>query len=172
MMRLVTRMLGSIALLCASATATPIGAQDAVLPQGDPRLKSTEDEHAKREDIRDNRLHQQGQGPNYRVEGELQGGSRQATAGEPPGPSRQDTGLEDPSVNPGQAAGMKSVQGRIVKSEQNRHTVRQPGGGDTTLVVDGRTAGDTDLHPGDVITGVLTPEGRAVVVQKERGADR
>jgi hypothetical protein len=141
-------------------------AQDAILPQGDPRLNNSPEEQARRDATRDSRLKQQGQGPNYRVEGELQGGERQATVGDPNGPSRQDTGLADPSVNPGQASGMKRVQGRVIKSEDRTHTVRLATGGDTTLMVDDRTRGDKDLRPGDVITGILTPEGRAVMVQK------
>ncbi|HEU4684890.1 MAG TPA: hypothetical protein VFS39_10355 [Nitrospira sp.] len=156
----------SCALLSCIALPASSVAEDAILPHGDPRLKNSEEEQARQDEIRDSRLKQQGQGPNYRIEGELQGGHDQETVGDPPGFARQDTGLADPSVNPGQSAGMKSVQGRIIKSEHNTHTVRQATGGDTTLVVDDRTRGDTDLHPGDVITGILTPQGRAVVVQK------
>jgi len=140
---------------------------DAILPHGDPRLRDSDAERARQEEIRDSRLRQQGQGPNYRVEGELQGGKSGSTAGDPPGLTKQDTGLADPSVNPGQASGMKSVQGRIVKSEDKIHTIRQPSGADTTIVVDDRTRGDTDLRPGDLITGTVTPQGRAIVVQKE-----
>ncbi|HJT19136.1 MAG TPA: hypothetical protein VJ746_01620 [Nitrospira sp.] len=153
----------TLASLVVSANAL---AQDAILPQGDPRLNNSPEEQARRDEARDSRLKQQGQGPNYRVEGELQGGERQSTVGDPNGPSRQDTGLADPSVNPGQASGMKHVQGRIIKSENKTHTVRLATGGDTTLMVDDRTRGDTDLRPGDVITGILTPQGRAVMVQK------
>jgi hypothetical protein len=62
---------------------------------------------------------------------------------------------------------MRTVQGRIVKSDHNTHTIRQATGGDATLVVDESTRGDKDLHPGDLITGMVTPQGRAVIVQKE-----
>ena len=61
---------------------------------------------------------------------------------------------------------MRSVRGRIIKSEADTYIVRQPSGDDTTMVVDARTAGDRDLHPGDVITGIITPQGRAVTIEK------
>lgn len=116
------------ALLVCSSQAVPAFSQEAVLPQGDPRLRAAED---------------------------------------PDGLTRQDTGLADPSVNPGQASGMQSVQGRIIKSDGNTHIVRQLSCPDTTLTVDARTAGDTKLHPGDIVTGLITPQGRAVAIHKE-----
>jgi len=161
------RMMGTAAaafywgLLMASTGA----AGDAILPQGDPRLRSTPAEEAMKE-TRDSRLAQQGQGERYRVDGEMQGGSSGSTVGDPNGLARQDTGLADPSVNPGQASGMQRVQGRIVQSDEQTHTVRQPTGGDKTITVDDETRGDKDLKPGDLIFGTVTPQGRAVIVQK------
>lgn len=161
-------VLSSAAPLVVMLTS-PVFAQDAILPQGDPRLRSTEEERARQEDIRDSRLKQQGQGSNYHIEGERQplSGQGDTASGDPNGLARQDTGLADPTVNPGQASGMQRVQGRIVQSEAGRHVVRQLSGGDATLVVDARTAGDTDLQPGDIITGFITPQGRAVAIKKE-----
>lgn len=83
----------------------------------------------------------------------------------------QDTGPADPSVNPGPATGMMSVQGRIMTSDEGRHVVRQLSGIDTALFVDARTKGDTNLSPGDVITGTITPQGHAVVLHKEAKAE-
>lgn len=159
-----TATLIGIALVCSTAQTIPVFGQDAVLPHGDPRLR---DDAQRRDEIRDNRLKQQGQGQNYRIEGEPRPSSRSGDAvSDSPGLTRQDTGMEDPSVNPGQSSGMRSVRGRIIKSEADTHIVRQPTGDDTTMVVDARTAGDRDLHPGDVITGIITPQGRAVAIQK------
>lgn len=154
-----------LALWCLSFSSAAYG-QEAILPQGDPRLQSSEEEQARREAVRDSRLKQQGQGQNYRIEGEPRPGETGATAGDPNGLRRQDTGIEDPTVNPGQAAGMRSVRGRIVQSEANTHVLRELSGADVTLKVDERTAGDKDLQPGDVITGFVTSEGRAVAIQK------
>ncbi|HEY5931918.1 MAG TPA: hypothetical protein VIT63_03330 [Nitrospira sp.] len=89
-----------------------------------------------------------------------------------PGMGRQDTGIADPSVNPGQAAGTKNIQGRIVQSDEKTHTVRQGNGEETVLIVDDYTRGDTDLRPGDFITGKLTRQGRAVIVKKESPSER
>ena len=58
------------AILCCAGQALPAWGQEPILPHGDPRKKSSEEEKAKREEIRDQRLKQQGQGPNYRIEGE------------------------------------------------------------------------------------------------------
>jgi hypothetical protein len=164
---MITMLAGLMATMVPAVTAL---AQEAILPKGDPRLQQSAEERAKREDIRDSRLKQQGQGPNYRVEGEPHPspGLGGAPDQNPNGLARQDTGLADPSVNPGQAAGMQRVQGRIIQSEADTHVVRQLSGPDTKLVVDARTKGDTDLHPGDVVTGFVTAQGRAVMVHKER----
>lgn len=163
-----TAALMGIALVVSAVHTSPLAGQEAILPHGDPRLRDEAREAQRREEIRDNRLKQQGQGPNYRVEGEPQAsaGSDDSRSGPSHGLTRQDTGMEDPSVNPGQSSGMRSVRGRIIKSEADTHVVRQPTGDDTTMVVDARTAGDRDLHPGDVITGIITPQGRAVAIQK------
>jgi hypothetical protein len=32
--------------------------------------------------------------------------------------------------------------------------------------------GDTDLHEGDVVTGLVTPQGRAVTIQKEPSSSK
>ena len=82
---------------------SPAMAQKAILPQGDP----TESSQEQRDDIRDKRLKQQGQGPNYRIEGKSPSKDKADTdvqAGKGPGLERQDTRLSDPTVNPGQAA--------------------------------------------------------------------
>jgi len=158
-----------LTVLCCGIFGISASAQEAILPQGDPRLQATEDEAAKRKDIRDSRLTQQGQGPNYRVEGEAKPSSRAGdTSAESPGLARQDTGIADPSTNPGQASGMLRVQGRVIHSQPDRYIVRQSSGSDATLMVDARTAGDKDLHPGDIITGLMTAQGRAVVIKKEQ----
>lgn len=157
------------ALFCCGADMTPALGQEAILPHGDPRLRGTESDKAAREQLRDSRLKQQGQGSHYRIEGEPQpsAGPRDPTTDQD-NLARQDTGMADPSVNPGQAAGMQRVQGRVIQSEADTHVVRQLNGPDATLVVDARTAGDKDLHPGDVITGFVTAQGRAVVIKKEQ----
>jgi hypothetical protein len=67
----------SSSLVCGVFLPGPVSAGDAILPQGDPRLQESDAaEQARREEIRKSRLKRQGQGENYRVEGELQGGSR------------------------------------------------------------------------------------------------
>jgi hypothetical protein len=167
-MKIYVRLLLS-ALSCYAVSVVPAVSQEAILPHGDPGLRESEESAAKREEIRDSRLKQQGQGSNYRIEGDPQPSTG---IGDPaiidPSRTRQNTGMEDPSVNPGQAAGMQRIQGRVIKSQSDRHTVRQLSGPDTTVMVDAKTAGDKDLHPGDLITGVVTSQGRAVVIKKEQ----
>ena len=160
-----TRLL-CCSFLCCAAQALPVWGQQPILPHGDPRKQSTEEEKARREDIRDQRLKQQGQGQNYRIEGEPHRGNA-GSPSEGAGSARQDTGISDPSVNPGQAAGMKTVHGRILDSKSDRLIVHQLNGAEATLLIDGETKGDTDLHLGDVVTGLVTPQGRAVTIQKE-----
>src|SRR4029078_10648843 len=87
--------------------------QEAILPQGVPGLRDRGEEKQQREDARDSRMKQQGQGPNYRVQGKSQGGAGGATEGAPQGSSRQETGLAHRSVNPGQATGMRVLRGEV-----------------------------------------------------------
>ena len=159
----------SYAVLWCSALVVPLFAQEPILPHGDPRLQHSEGERKHRDEIRDQHLKQQGQGSNYRIEGERQpsSGTTDSSSSDTSGRPRQDTGLSDPTVNPGQAAGMKAVQGRVIDSDTNRHVIRQPNGKEASLVIDAQTTGDTDLHPGDVINGLVTPEGRAAAIRKE-----
>ena len=156
------------AVVCSAIVVPSVLAKDAILPHGDSRVKEPDRaEQSRREEIRDSRLKQQGQGENYRVEGKLQGGSKGPKADERKGHDRQGTGLEDPSVNPGQASGLKTVRGRVVKSEESALTIEQVNGEETVLIIDPQTRLNTNLHPGDRITGTVTNQGRAVVVQKE-----
>jgi len=147
-----------------SCSATSVLAQDAILPQNDPRLNH--DEQAQ-EAVRNTRMKQQEQGPNYRVEGEMQGGQRQATAGEPDGLTRQDTRLSDPSVNPGQATDMEVVQGTVKQANPKLIIVENQHGKSITLFMDATTVGDRDVRPGDLITGRITKQGLAIVIHKE-----
>lgn len=148
--------------------AVPAFSQEAILPQGDPRLRDSEEERA---ETRDRRLKQQGQGKDYRVEGKRQGGSSVSTQGDPHGLSRQETGMADPSVNPGQASGMRIVRGSVKQATLKTIVVEDSNGKEVTMSTDAATAGDRDIRPGDVITGTLTAQGRAVAIHKEPGAE-
>jgi|GEM_PF-3257173 hypothetical protein len=157
-------------MICAwsALSLSAVLAQEAILPQGDPRLKEPDPAvQDRQEEIRKNRLKQQGQGENYRIEGELQGGSKGPKSHPAKGHDRQATGIEDPSVNPGQASGLKTIRGRVIKSEENALTIETVKGREVTLTVDPETKRNSELHPGDRITGTVTNQGRAVSVQKE-----
>lgn len=162
-----------IIMFCSGLWASGVSAGDVILPHGDPRLQEpSQAEQARREEIRKNRLKQQGQGENYRVEGELQGGTSASTQNDSPGAGRQDTGIADPTVNPGQAVGTRNIQGRIIQSDERTYRIRQSSGEEVVLIVDDDTRGDTDLRPGDFITGKATHQGRAVIVKKELQPER
>ena len=45
-------------------------------------------------------------------------------------------------------------------------------GKETTMTVDAGTAGDRDVRPGDIITGTITAQGRAVAIHKEATSER
>jgi hypothetical protein len=150
-MTIIMRQAVAWSILLCSSQVLPAFGQVIVLPQGAPPLRDTQEDPVRQAAARDSRLKQQGQGSNYRVEGKP-----------------QPFAAADTTVNPGQASGMQSVQGRIVKSEGDTHTVRQLSGPDATLTVDDHTAGDKKLVPGDVVTGLVTAQGRAVAIHKER----
>lgn len=156
-----------IGMLC---QAVPVFSQDAILPQGDPRLRDQSSEQ-QRGVAHDRRLKQQGQGEDYRVQGKPQGGKPGPTAGDPNGSSRQDTGIADPSVNPGQASGMRVVRGEVKQATLKTIVVEDSHGKEVTMSIDAATAGDRDIRPGEVITGTVTPQGRAVAIHKEAGLE-
>ena len=136
-------------------------AQDAILPKGDPRLQTVEQQSTHDKEAHDERLKQQGQGSNYRVDGVRQGGTdNPASSREAVG--QENTGLSDPSVNPGQAAGMKKYRGRILKSEKNVHTIQLRNGKQAKIEIDANTTGDKEVQVGDRISGKMTPQGRAI----------
>lgn len=158
----------TIVILCSVLWFSPVLAGDIILPQGDRRLQESDAVDKDRvEEIRKNRLKQQGQAENYRVEGELQGGSKGPKSDPAVGHNRQDTGIEDPSVNPGQSAGLKTIRGRIAKADANTLNIEQENGKETELTIDPQTRMNKELHPGDRITATVTNQGRAVVVEKE-----
>ena len=141
---------------------TAVTAQDAILPQGDTRLQTVEQESPHAREARNERLRQQGEGSSYRVEGVSQ------LVADTGATSQENTGLSDPSVNPGQAAGTKTFRGRVLKSENNIHTIQLRNGKQAKIEIDANTTGDKDVQVGDRISGKLTPQGRAITIHKEK----
>ena len=166
-----TRWFFIYAIMGVLYSSVPALAQDAILPQGDPRLRE-QPEKPPQGESRDRRMKQQGQGQDYRVQGKSQGGKDAPTAGDANGPSRQDTGMADPSVNPGQAAGMRVIHGEVKQATLKTVVVEDQNGKEATMSIDAATAGDRDIRPGDVITGTVTPQGRAVAIHKESSVQR
>lgn len=80
---------------------------------------------------------------------------------------RQDTGLSDPSVNPGQASGTRTVHGLVLRLQDQGYVIRDSKGHEVSILVDGETTGDTELSPGDYVETKLTREGRAITMTKE-----
>ena len=87
------------------------------------------------------------------------------------GTSRQETGIADPSVNPGQTSGMRVVRGEVKQATLKTIVVEDANGKEAALSIDAATAGDRDIRPGDVITGTVTAQGRAVAIHKEPGVE-
>jgi len=157
-----------VTLFCSVLSTSFVSAQDAILPQGNPELQKPDAANQdRREEIRKNRLKQQGQGENYKVEGEFQGGSSGPKVEAKRGHDREQTGIEDPSVNPGQASGLKTVHGRVLKSEETALTIERSNDKEIVLTIDPQTRFNANIHPGDRITATVTNQGRAVEVQKE-----
>lgn len=91
----------------------------------------------------------------------------QSAGGETKSKSRQDTGMSDPSVNPGQASGMRVVRGEVKQASPKTIVIEDSKGKATTMSVDAATAGDRDVRPGDIVTGTITGQGRAIAIHKE-----
>jgi hypothetical protein len=158
----------TMGIVCSVFWVSPGLARDSILPQGDRGFQESDAVKKDRgEEIRKNRLKQQGQAENYRIEGKRQGGSKGPKTDPPAKHNRHDTGIEDPSVNPGQSAGLKTIRGRIFKAEANTLSIEQENGTETLLSIDPQTRMNKELHPGDRITATVTNQGRVVVGQKE-----
>ncbi|WP_447979358.1 hypothetical protein [Candidatus Nitrospira bockiana] len=156
--------------LCLLGMASLAQAQRAILPHGDPTVEANEPSEAeeqRREDIRERRLHQQGQGPHYRIEGEPQPRTADRDAGEEGMAGRQETGISDPTVNPGQAAGTRVIEGLVLHLEEDGVVLRDPKGKEIHLLVDHETTGDRELKPGDRVTTRVTGQGRAITITKQ-----
>ena len=145
---------------------TAVTAQDAILPQGDTRLQTVEQESPHAREARNERLRQQGEGSSYRVEGVSQ------LVADTGATSQENTGLSDPSVNPGQVAGTKTFRGRVLKSENNIHTIQLRNGKQAKIEIDANTTGDKDVQVGDRISGKLTPQGRAITIHIDKPANK
>lgn len=89
-----------------------------------------------------------------------------------PGLERQDTGMSDPTVNPGQAAGTRTIHGAVLRIQDGGYVIKDAKGREVNLLVDGETTGDKTLSPGDYIEAQLTRQGRAVSIIKEADKDR
>lgn len=128
-----------VVVFCGALWTSFVSAEEAILPQGDPKLQESDAaEQARREEMRKNRLKQQGQSENYRVAGELQDGSKGPKANNAKGHNCQDTGIEDPSVNSAQASGLKTVRGRVLKSEEAALTIERSNDKEIVLTIDPR----------------------------------
>ncbi len=165
-------LLGALAVLFLSV-GSHLSAQPAILPHGDPRLADDEQQRERSNEPRDRRLKQQGQEPHDRIEGvpqpEVNRPDEEDRRERGPGPGlrRQDTGIADPSTNPGQARGMQTVEGRVLRQQEGRYVIEDARGGEVALLVDAYTTGDTELEPGDYIESTITPQGRAVTITKD-----
>jgi len=79
--------------------------------------------------------------------------------------------FSQPSINPGQASGMRVVRGEVKQATLKTIVIEDRNGKEATMSIDAATAGDRDIRPGDVITGTVTAQGRAVAIHKEPGAE-
>jgi hypothetical protein len=80
--------------------------------------------------------------------------------------------MSDPTVNPGQAAGTRTIHGLVLRLQDGGYVIRDAKGREVSLLVDGETTGDTDLSAGDYIETNITPQGRAISILKETDENR
>jgi hypothetical protein len=96
---------------------------------------------------------------------------KDGTTSQKPGFERQDTGISDPTVNPGQAAGTRTVHGMVLRLQDGGYVIRDGRGHDITVLLDEDTAGDRDVSAGDYVETKLTRQGRAIMIRKESSSD-
>ena len=84
-----------------------------------------------------------------------------------PGFERQETGMSDPTVNPGQAAGTRTVHGVVLRLQDRGYVIRDAKGKELSVFIDEETTGDKEVSPGDYIETTLTRQGRAITMTKQ-----
>ncbi len=65
------------------------------------------------------------------------------------------------------ASKLKTIRGRVIKSEEDSLTLEQVNGEETVLTIGPQTKTNHNFHPGDRITATVNHQGRAEVVHKE-----
>lgn len=96
---------------------------------------------------------------------------KDAATSNKPGFERQDTGMSDPTVNPGQAAGTRTIHGVVLRLQDRGYVIRDAKGHELNVLIDEETAGDKELSPGDYVETKLTRQGRAITITKQSPSD-
>ena len=96
---------------------------------------------------------------------------KDAATSNKPGFERQDTGISDPTVNPGQAAGAQTIHGVVLRLQDGGYVIRDARGHDLSVLIDEETTGDKEVSPGDYIETKLTRQGRAITITKQSPSD-
>ncbi|HEX6948612.1 MAG TPA: hypothetical protein VF127_03345 [Nitrospira sp.] len=78
--------------------------------------------------------------------------------------------IADPGASSGPASGMRVLHGEVKQAGLKTIVIDDGKGKEVTMSIDAATAGDRDIRPGDVITGTVTAQGRAVAIHKDAGA--
>jgi hypothetical protein len=96
---------------------------------------------------------------------------KDAATSHKPGFERQDTGISDPTVNPGQAAGTRTIHGVVLRLQDRGYVIRDTKGHEVSILIDAETTGDREVSPGDYIETKLTRQGRAIIITKQSPSD-
>jgi len=65
------------------------------------------------------------------------------------------------------------VQRAVKQANPKTIVIEDSKGKETTMSLDAATAGDRNVRPGDIVTGAITGQGRAIAIHKEPlAADR
>jgi hypothetical protein len=94
-------------------------------------------------------------------------GEDKDTPSHKPGFERQETGMSDPRVNPGQAAGTRTIHGIVLRLQDRGYVIRDAKGQELSVFVDEETTGDKEVSPGDYLETTLTSQGRAITMTKQ-----
>jgi uncharacterized protein YdeI (BOF family) len=99
------------------------------------------------------------------------GDDKDAVPSHKPGFEQQDTGISDPTVNPGQAAGTRTIHGIVLRLQDRGYVIRDAKGHEVSVLIDEETTGDREVSPGDYIETTLTRQGRAITMTKQSPSD-
>lgn len=75
--------------------------------------------------------------------------------------------MSDPTVNPGQGVGTRTIHGLVLRLQDRGYVIRDAKNHEVSVVMDEETTGDKEVSPGGYIETKLTRQAQAITIMKQ-----